>query len=274
MPHAELVIAEADALSEKYFAEFAPGRHMCWRRFGSGPPLVLLHGGHGSWLHWLRNIPALSATYSLWLPDMPGYGDSDAPDNELNVRQVAEAVATSLARFIGVDTEIRLGGFSFGGLIAAQLSLLRPNVRKLALVGVAGHGGSRRHLMPMADWRGLPPDEETAALRQNLASLMLSPRNVDDPLALAVHRTCCYRTRFRSRKLSMNGPLPALLNELTLPILLIWGADDVTAVPDQIGARLLDGHTERRLEIVPEAGHWVQFENHEDVDAIVAKWLF
>ena len=28
------------------------GRVVCWRRFGNEPHLVLLHGGHGSWLHW------------------------------------------------------------------------------------------------------------------------------------------------------------------------------------------------------------------------------
>lgn len=273
MTPAQLIIAEADARSEKYFAEFAPGLNLRWRRFGDGPPLVLLHGGHGSWLHWLRNIPALSAAFSLWLPDMPGYGDSDGPNEELDIRQVAQAVASSLAGLIGADTPIRLGGFSFGGLIATQLALLRPNIERLALVGVSGHGGPRRQLLPMSNWRGLAPEAETAALRQNLASLMLSPRNIDDELALAIHRACCHRTRFRSRNLSMSGPLPALLNQLGIPVFVIFGAEDVTAVPSRIGLKLVDGHAERRLEIIEEAGHWVQFENHQAADALLAQWF-
>jgi pimeloyl-ACP methyl ester carboxylesterase len=43
-------------------------------------PLVLLHGGSGSWTHWVRNLDALvAAGHQLWVPDLPGFGDSAAP---------------------------------------------------------------------------------------------------------------------------------------------------------------------------------------------------
>ena len=52
---------------------------MVWRVWGSGEPLVLFHGGSGSWTHWIRNIPELSRHYELWVPDIPGLGDSAMP---------------------------------------------------------------------------------------------------------------------------------------------------------------------------------------------------
>lgn len=47
---------------------------------GAGPALVLVHGGGtgSSWQVWKQNIPALSRSYSVFAPDLPGFGDSDA----------------------------------------------------------------------------------------------------------------------------------------------------------------------------------------------------
>ena len=52
------------------------GQHIVWRKMGKGPPLVLLHGGLGSWLHWAHVMPELAASYTLWMPDMPGFGET------------------------------------------------------------------------------------------------------------------------------------------------------------------------------------------------------
>lgn len=70
-----------DCLASQARCEFIDheGRRVCWRGFGAGRPVVLLHGGHGNWLHWVRNIEALAAHHAVWVPDLPGYGDSDDP---------------------------------------------------------------------------------------------------------------------------------------------------------------------------------------------------
>ena len=51
---------------------------LVWRIWGHGEPLVLLHGGTGSWMHWMRNIEDLSRDYMLLVPDIPGSGESRA----------------------------------------------------------------------------------------------------------------------------------------------------------------------------------------------------
>lgn len=47
---------------------------------GSGPTLVLVHGGgaDGSWAVWEQNIPSLAREHSVFVPDLPGFGASDA----------------------------------------------------------------------------------------------------------------------------------------------------------------------------------------------------
>lgn len=53
-------------------------RTTVWHEWGQGQPLVLLHGGSGSWTHWLRNLlPLVDAGYRVIAPDIPGFGESD-----------------------------------------------------------------------------------------------------------------------------------------------------------------------------------------------------
>ena len=52
---------------------------MVWRRWGAGRPLVLLHGGAGSWKHWVKNIDVLAAGREVWAADLPGMGESADP---------------------------------------------------------------------------------------------------------------------------------------------------------------------------------------------------
>src|SRR5678815_4714067 len=49
---------------------------MAARRSGSGPDLVLFHGGMGSWRHWIRNVEPLSRHFTVHALDHRSYGDS------------------------------------------------------------------------------------------------------------------------------------------------------------------------------------------------------
>ena len=70
----EGIAAEADRVE----TSCGDGR-MVWRLWGSGPPLVLLHGGYGSWMHWIRNVLPLSRRFRVIAPDLPGLGKSATP---------------------------------------------------------------------------------------------------------------------------------------------------------------------------------------------------
>ena len=80
--------------------------HLRWRRFGDGPPLVLLHGGHGNWLHWARNIESLALGNAVWVADMPGYGDSAEPVEPAAMSSLVEGVAQSIEALLGVVIEL------------------------------------------------------------------------------------------------------------------------------------------------------------------------
>ena len=49
---------------------------VCWRIWGKGQPIIFLHGGYGSWRHWIKQVIYLSKDYQILVPDMPGFGES------------------------------------------------------------------------------------------------------------------------------------------------------------------------------------------------------
>lgn len=236
---------------------------MVWRRVGSGPDLVLLHGGHGSWLHWTRVIPELVSSFTLWMPDMPGYGESTlTPTRGLD--ELVAQLRQSLDALLGADTPFLLGGFSFGGLVSAQLAAQRDHVRRLVLIGPAGHGGRRRQAVSPMPWRELDPDREPASwavcMRHNLLAQMLHSEAAVDDLAMEIHWKNCMNTRFRSKPFSRSAAMAPALSHYPGEVLTIWGEHDVTATPHELTDESApDGAVRQRL-IVAGAGHWLMHE--------------
>ena len=89
-----------------------------WRIWGAGAPLVLLHGGTGSWMHWMRNIEQLARDFTLLVPDLPGSGESSSPQPPISADGIAATLSHGLTSLIGARTRFAMAGFSMGGLIA------------------------------------------------------------------------------------------------------------------------------------------------------------
>lgn len=257
---------------------WSDGARMRWRRWGEGPDLVLIHGGHGSWMHWSRNIEALATRFCLWLPDMPGFGESDAlpghPHDPDRQQRLIGALASGLAQLPTACDGVGLAGFSFGGLVAAQLATTTDApVRRLALLGTAGHGGARRQRQELLNWRDSQGAARWQAHAINLHNLMLYDSARVDAQALVAHACSSLATRYRSRAISRDARLSSLLAPYPGDLLLVWGEHDVTAHPPAIGQTLVDGRANRRLQIVPDAGHWVQYEKSHPCNAILTDWF-
>lgn len=246
---------------------FAPGRHMVWRRFGRGKPLVLLHGGHGDWMHWFRNVDALATVREVWVPDMPGFGDSDALDDPTFAR-LCDATLATLHQLVDAAAPVDMAGFSFGGMVAAALAGRRP-VARLALVGSGGHGAARRAHAPLLNWKKAASETESLAmLRANVRTFMFHDAHALTPLVDAVYARECRRTRFRSRGAWGEATLRDFLMAARTEILLMWGDRDVTlAAPAAYSESLRDAGVHHALSLVKGGGHWLQCEAAERVNA-------
>jgi len=273
---AAATIAAVEARAHRVVAE-VDGRRVVWRQFGAGPPLLLLHGGHGCWLHWIRNVEALAARHAVWLPDLPGYHDSDPLPADLPRGESFAALVAALAaswRSLGTAEAFDLAGFSFGGLVAGAWAARDDSVRRLLLFGTSGHGTRRRPVAALRNWRAVRDDAQRRdALAHNLRAHMLHAPGAADSLADEIHERGCLKARFRSAEISRSDLLSKLLAKVGRPMLFVWGEHDVTAEPQAVAELLTAGRQEREACVLPGAGHWVQYEQSGAVDALLLQWL-
>ncbi|MEA2148180.1 MAG: hypothetical protein QOD69_10 [Solirubrobacteraceae bacterium] len=105
--------------------------------YGSGSPLLFIHGLSGCWQNWLENIPFFAREHRVIAMDLPGFGQSEMPVEPISISGYATTI-DALMTELGIDTA-QIVGNSMGGFIGAELAIQHPaRVERLALVAAAG----------------------------------------------------------------------------------------------------------------------------------------
>ncbi len=243
--------------------------HMAWRNWGKGSPLLLLHGGSGSWMHWLKNIPALMQRFSIWAPDMPGFGESDLPPEPYEMHGYVAILRAGLEKLVP-DARIDVAGFSLGAGLSTRLAcLLEGRFGNLVLSGAnffkQGPGGVRRNLVSLR--RARDEHELMQAVRHNIRIMMIAHDKNIDELALKLYSMDTARRRLP--RVSFSG-FPALRADLPRArvqgrLSVISGADDqvIGHGAEAEGRELLALRPDAHYHALEGAGHWVMYEAAE-----------
>ena len=236
-------------------------------RWGRGSTcIVLLHGGYGSWAHWIKVIPWLETHATVIAADMPGFGRSDTPVEPHTAESVARPLASALGELVG-QQKIILAGFSFGGAIAGHVaSLMASQIEHLVLLGPGGTGAPRGEMPDLIRrTKEMTREEIREAHRRNLEILMVKDASCIDDLALYIQETNTGMHRLKSRPISATDTLARVLVGAPYPVSVLFGEFDASVGkyrPErEVILRQSVPHVE--IEVIPNVGHWLMWESDE-----------
>jgi len=263
------VVAAIESRSTRLLTPCGDGQ-LVWHRWGRGPTVVLLHGGFGSWTHWIRTIPPLAERWTVLAPDLPGLGESALPHRPGDPDELVRILADGLAAIAPAPTSYHLAGFSFGGVLCGPLAALEADrVRSVTLIG-AGGVGPPWSPVELDSWREVAdPVSQAAIHRSNLARLMFADPAAIDDLAVHLQSRNTARARLKSRPIARTPLLLETLPRVSATVTAIYGEHDAT-VPSlgQREERLRSAVPDLRFRVVAGSGHWAPYER---ADAVIAE---
>jgi pimeloyl-ACP methyl ester carboxylesterase len=223
--------------------------------------VVLLHSALGDSRLWERQVEALRPRFEVVAPDLPGYGTEPLPSEPFSFVDRVAALLPGL-----------LVGNSFGGAVALQTALARPDlVERLVLIGSGFPGWSFGEAMT-ANW-----DEERAAI--DAGDLDLATEVSMRFWVASEHRDFVRPQQRLALELQtahaepeVLWPEPRPLSSLPMPTLVVIGEHDQ---PDfhAIARHLADEIPNARLVEVADAGHLVGVERPEELNRLLLEFL-
>ncbi|MFC9359502.1 alpha/beta fold hydrolase [Rhodococcus sp. NPDC057014] len=263
---------------EDKWIETAPGELTHYHELGEGTPILFLHGsgtGVTAAANWWLNLPTISGHGRCIAIDSIGYGQTVvAEGTEYGIKEWVRH-AIRVLDSLGIEKTWIVGN-SLGGWLAFQFAIDFPE-RLLGIVSM-GTGGATLtgalagHANPTLTEEGIRKTLELFVVDKSLVT--------DELVALryqaALNDTASDRladvvaARDRDRH-----ALPLdfdVLAELTIPVLLIHGTQDVV-IPISRTWDLLNVIPHADTHIFSQCGHWSQVERADDFNAVITQYL-
>jgi 4,5:9,10-diseco-3-hydroxy-5,9,17-trioxoandrosta-1(10),2-diene-4-oate hydrolase len=273
-------------------SQFAEGPH--WRIHytvrGSGPALILLHGGGpgaNGLSNYSRNVDALSRHFTVFVIDFPGWGQSSknleqfgSPSPFVNGARAVKAFMDA----VGIARS-HLVGNSYGGSAAYYLAMEFPDrVDRLIAMGpggawIEGVGPTEGIMQLLTYYAGEGPSPQK--LKAFLGNLVYDTSVVTD--ALVAERFAASNdpeiAATPPLKVSPHGPPPKefytsndpRLKTLPHRCLLIWGQQDKVNIP--AGVASFSVVPDQDVVLFAQCGHWAQWEQADKFNELVTWFL-
>lgn len=260
----------------------------------SGPLVLLLHGFPEFWYSWRAQLPVLGARFRVVAPDLRGYNLSGRPKRGYDIRTLCADIEGLIEAF--GEREALVVAHDWGGVIAWALAIRAPaRVRKLAILNAPHPGTFLRELRHPSQLRRswyvaffqLPRLPEWAIARHDYAVIRAICQGINrqqgrevmtagdtERFVAAIARPGALNAAINYyRALVRHGPAAlGPIRQITPPTLVLWGERDPA-----LGVQLLDGLdrwvSQLEVQRFPTAGHWLNQERPDDVNAALLAFL-
>ena len=232
------------------------------RRGGTGAPLLILHSELGV-PGWLRAYEHLARHFTVYVPSLPGFGQSARPDWIVSVRDLA-AWVTWCVRDLKLSQPLPVIGSSLGGWVAAEIATMNAQVfTRMVLVGAAGLQPDEGHVWDYfmhSNQEALAQAFYAPAKAPEYAQYFGTAWRPEDERQAELNREMAARLLWKPYMRSHT--LPALLRGISTPTLVIWGREDAI-IPLNVCQRYVRAIPEAMATVLDRCGHLPEMEQPE-----------
>lgn len=263
---------------EDKWLETAPGEITHYHELGAGLPILFLHGsgtGVTAASNWWKNLPELAASGRCVAIDSIGYGQTVVAEGTTYGIRAWVDHAIRVLDALGID-KTWLVGNSLGGWVALQMAIDHPGrVHGVISMGTGGAqltGALKSHSNPVLSAEGIRETLEkfvvdTSLITDELVELRYEAAR-NDTATDRLKQVVAARDRDRQE---FNLDFDKLA-ELTMPVLLIHGMQDVVITPSRTWD-LVRTIPHADAHLFNQCGHWSQVEKAEEFNRVIALYL-
>jgi pimeloyl-ACP methyl ester carboxylesterase len=251
---------------------------------------ILIHGWSSSWYAVSPLLPLLKNRYRCLAVDLPGYGESQPFPHRVTIDDYANLII-GLIEQVSPAQPVTLVGHSMGGMTSITVALKRPElVERMVLLcpTISGNLSMFINLFmsPFVVLERFPFTRKLVEIFEpqmfSLTDRLLRPALFADQTGITAREYLRIRSDARRKgqgrvraecfNAMRQHDLRNRLDGIKTPALVIWGMEDNT-VPLRDASAVARNWGEADLRIVPNAGHWPQFETPQTVERYIRAFL-
>ena len=252
------------------------GRTLFFSAWGSGPVVVLLHGFGELAAIWKHQARALQNAYKVYLPDLPGSGDSEMLDN-MSLEGIADSIAC-LLKAENVSSCI-LVGHSMGGYIAlAFAEKYGGMLRGLGLFHSSAFADNEEKIATRQ--KGISFLEQHGAyefLKMSVPNLYSAATKEKHPALVPEHLSLVKNMKAAAlisyyKAMIQRPDRTGILENARFPVLIVLGQED-TAVPIEQGLKQCSIPNLSYIHILDRSGHMGMVEEPEKSNELLTGFV-